>query len=65
MTTLMLEDIPLMEELSDGAARKIVGGRWNDGTETPAGKLMNSVGDPIAVYVDDVLINHTGNGYAG
>lgn len=64
MTTVTIKDIPVTQELSDDAARKIVGGRWNDGTETPVGKVMNSVGDPVAVYVDDVLVNHTGNGYA-
>lgn len=35
MKTLMIEDLPLIEELSESAARKIVGGRWSEASETP------------------------------
>lgn len=35
MKTLMVKDIPLIEEVSDSAARKIVGGRWSERDETP------------------------------
>ena len=35
MTTVTIKDIPVTQELSDGAARKIVGGRWSERNETP------------------------------
>jgi hypothetical protein len=35
MKTLLIEDLPLMEDLSESAARTIVGGRWSEANETP------------------------------
>ena len=43
MRTLMIEDNPLMEELSECDARKVVGGRWSEANETPG---RPSVTDP-------------------
>jgi len=33
MTSVTIKDIPVMQELSDDAARKIVGGRWSEQDE--------------------------------
>jgi len=35
VTTVAIKDIPVTQELSEGAARSIVGGRWSERDETP------------------------------
>jgi hypothetical protein len=35
VTTVTIKDIPVTQELSEGAARSIVGGRWSERDETP------------------------------
>ena len=54
MTTMTIKDIPVAEELSDDAARRIVGGRWSERDETPGrpSVLDPTTGDGAASMSD-------------
>ncbi len=53
-----INNIPLMEELSDEAATAISGGRFKKPLETVNNPgLLTADGDAVKVYIDGVLVN--------
>jgi hypothetical protein len=61
MTTVMIKDLAVTEELSNDAARKIVGGRWSERYETDVEPLpAPNVGDGAASMSDAWWINSVG-----
>ena len=69
MTTVTIKDIPFTQKLSDGAARKIVGGRWSERDETPGrpSSYDPTTGDGAASMADAWWIGGMGgvNAYGG
>lgn len=64
--SLKINNIPLMEELSDEAATAISGGRFKKPLETVTNPGLSTVdGDPVQVYVDGILVNSVITGYYG
>jgi hypothetical protein len=57
MTTLMIKDLPLIEELSDDAAKNIVGGMINNHEDGPQRK---SAPQPLGgTGYNDLLLHYT------
>ena len=66
VASLKINNIPLMEELSDEAATAISGGIYRRPWETVTNPGLSSVdGDPVQVYVDGIPVNSVSTGYYG
>jgi hypothetical protein len=63
--SLKINNISLIEELSDEAATAISGGRaklpWETYDKAPG--LTSADGEPVQVYVDGVHVNSVSTGY--
>ena len=64
MKTLTSKDLPKTDELDDQALSAVQGGMINLHRYDIGGMLTNQLGDPVAVYVDGLLINSVTTGYA-
>ena len=63
MKTVMLKDLSRNEELDPKAMAGVRGGRINEPKPGRVKLLTSADGDPVAVYVDGILINDVGDGY--
>ena len=66
MNTSTIKDLANTEELGDEALSGVVGGMMKRPFQNVGiGDLLtNQLGDPIAVYVDGLLVNSVSTGYA-
>jgi hypothetical protein len=66
MKTVTNNDLPKTEELDDQALSAVNGGMMKlpFQRESIGGLLTNQLGDPVAVYVDGLLVNSVSTGYA-
>lgn len=66
MKTLLIRDLTRNEELDRNAMATVRGGmrKLPFQTVSAGDLLMDNLGDPVAVYVDGVLINSPRTGYA-
>lgn len=66
MKTLSIKDLSHTAELDRKAMTRVNGGRMKLPFQrvSPGDLLTDAVGDPVAVYVDGVLVNSVTTGYA-
>lgn len=64
LTSINISDLPLVEDISDEAASAISGGLYKRPFSRPSTERLSSPdGEPVAVYVDGVLVNSVTTGY--
>jgi len=65
MTTVTIKDLPATQELSDGAASKIIGGRWSEQDEKATAGAPSAGGGAASMsqawWIDSVGgVGHSG-----